>query len=75
MSSDQRTTRIFGILFLITFITSITALALYQPVLDDPAWELSLGSYAAVWGITRDAPILWDRNSSHQQVAATGEAV
>ena len=37
MSADQRNARIFGVLFLITFLTSIPALALYQPVLDDPA--------------------------------------
>ncbi|HET6656855.1 MAG TPA: DUF4386 domain-containing protein [Gaiellaceae bacterium] len=37
MSSDQRAARIFGVLFLITFITSIGALALFQSVLDDPA--------------------------------------
>jgi hypothetical protein len=27
---------VFGVLYLITFVTSIAALALYQPVLDDP---------------------------------------
>jgi hypothetical protein len=37
LSSDQRAARIFGVLFLITFITSIGALALFQSVLDDPA--------------------------------------
>ncbi len=37
MAEDQRNARIFGVLFLITFVTSIPALALYQPVLDDPA--------------------------------------
>jgi Domain of unknown function (DUF4386) len=37
MDSDQRAARITGVLFLITFVTSIPALALYQPVLDDPA--------------------------------------
>ena len=36
MADDQRHGRIFGVLFIITFITSIPALALYQPVLDDP---------------------------------------
>ena len=36
MAEDQRHGRIFGVLFIITFITSIAALALYQPVLDDP---------------------------------------
>ena len=36
MSLDQKRARVFGVLFLITFITSIPALALYQPVLDDP---------------------------------------
>jgi hypothetical protein len=36
MTVDQRRARVFGVLFLLTFITSIPALALYQPVLDDP---------------------------------------
>jgi uncharacterized protein DUF4386 len=43
MEQDQRNARIFGVLFLITFITSIPALALYQPVLDDPAAYISGG--------------------------------
>jgi Domain of unknown function (DUF4386) len=33
---DQKRARVFGVLFLITFATSIPALWLYQPVLDDP---------------------------------------
>src|SRR6188474_3945822 len=37
MADDQRHGRIFGVLFIITFITSISALALFQSVLDDPA--------------------------------------
>lgn len=37
MDPDQRHARIFGVLFILTFITSIGALALFQPVLDDPA--------------------------------------
>jgi hypothetical protein len=37
MAEDQRNARIFGVLFIVTFLTSIPALALYQPVLDDPA--------------------------------------
>ena len=37
MAADQKRARIFGVLFLITFVTSIPALVLYQPVLDDPA--------------------------------------
>ena len=36
MLSDQQRARVFGVLFLITFVTSIPALLLYQPVLDDP---------------------------------------
>src|SRR4051794_23939243 len=36
MSLDQKSPRVFGVLFLITFVTSIPALALYQPVLDHP---------------------------------------
>jgi hypothetical protein len=34
--SDQQRARVFGVLYLITFATSIPALLLYQPVLDDP---------------------------------------
>jgi hypothetical protein len=37
MDEDQRSARIFGVLFLITFLTSIPAVLLFQPVLDDPA--------------------------------------
>lgn len=37
MNSHQSTGRIFGVLYLITFATSIPALLLFQPVLDDPA--------------------------------------
>jgi hypothetical protein len=37
MADDQRAARWFGVLFIITFITSIAALALFQSVLDDPA--------------------------------------
>jgi len=33
---DQKRARVFGVLYLVTFITSIPALALYQPVLDHP---------------------------------------
>jgi len=34
--SNQQRARVFGVLFLITIVTSIPALLLYQPVLDDP---------------------------------------
>jgi hypothetical protein len=43
MAADQRDARIFGVLFLITYVTSIGALALYQPVLDDPAGYIAGG--------------------------------
>ena len=36
MTLDQKRARAFGVLYLITFITSIPALLFYQPVLDDP---------------------------------------
>ena len=36
MSLDQKRARIFGVLYLITFATSIPALLLYEPVLKDP---------------------------------------
>ena len=43
MEDDQRVARIFGVLFIITFITSIGALALFQSVLDDPAGYIAGG--------------------------------
>ena len=43
MGADQRNARIFGVLFIVTFITSIPALALFQPVLDDPAAYIAGG--------------------------------
>lgn len=36
MTRDQQRARIFGVLYLITFVTSIPALALYEPVLRHP---------------------------------------
>jgi hypothetical protein len=36
VSLDQKRAHAFGVLLLITFVTSIPALLLYQPVLDDP---------------------------------------
>src|SRR5215210_7607919 len=36
MSAHRRISLAFGALYLVTFITSITALWLFQPVLDDP---------------------------------------
>jgi hypothetical protein len=36
VSLDQKRARWFGVLYLITYVTSIPALLLYQPVLDDP---------------------------------------
>ena len=43
MAEDQRAGRIFGVLFILTFITSIAALALFQSVLDDPAGYIAGG--------------------------------
>ena len=43
MAEDQKIARIFGVLFIITFITSIAALALFQSVLDDPAAYIAGG--------------------------------
>jgi len=43
MADDQRDARIFGVLFIITFLTSISAVLLFQPVLDDPAGYIAGG--------------------------------
>jgi Domain of unknown function (DUF4386) len=37
MADDQRHGRIFGLLFILTFVTSILAYILFQDILDDPA--------------------------------------
>ena len=37
MEDDQRHGRIFGVLFIITFLTSIPAYLIFESVLDDPA--------------------------------------
>jgi hypothetical protein len=43
MADDQRHGHIFGVLMIITFITSISALILFQPVLDDPVGYITGG--------------------------------
>lgn len=43
MDEDQRVARVFGVLFVITFLTSIPAVLLFQPVLDDPAGYIAGG--------------------------------
>ena len=37
MADDQRAARVFGVLFILTFLTSIPAAFLLEPVLPDPA--------------------------------------
>ena len=41
--TTRGTARLFGVLFIITFITSIAALALFQSLLDDPAGYIAGG--------------------------------
>ena len=43
MSPTRKISFTFGVLFLITFVTSIPAVALYQPVLDDPVGDVAGG--------------------------------
>jgi hypothetical protein len=43
VSPSRRISFAFGVLFLITFITSIPALLLFQPVLDDPVGYVASG--------------------------------
>jgi hypothetical protein len=43
MADDQEQARLFGVLFILTFLTSIPAVLLFQPVLDDPAGYISGG--------------------------------
>jgi hypothetical protein len=41
MVDDQRRARIFGVLFVLTFVTSIPAAMIFQPVVADPAGYLA----------------------------------
>jgi Domain of unknown function (DUF4386) len=45
MTVDQKRARWFGVLFLITFVTSIPALILYQPALKDPVGYIAGGGH------------------------------
>jgi hypothetical protein len=44
MNHPQAIARVFGVLFLITFITSIPAYFFYVPVLDDPRYIVGSGA-------------------------------
>ena len=43
MADDQRNARIFGVLFVLTFLTSIPAALLFLPLVDDPARYIAGG--------------------------------
>ena len=45
MSNDQKRARWFGVLYLLTFATSIPALLLYEPVLRDPVGYIAGGGH------------------------------
>ncbi len=45
MSLDQKRARVFGVLFLITYVTSIPALLLYESVLRDPVGYIAGGGH------------------------------
>jgi hypothetical protein len=44
MDNERKTALIAGVLFLITFVTSIPALLLYDPVLNDPSYIVGAGA-------------------------------
>ena len=45
MSTDQKRARVFGVLYLLTFVTSIPALALYETVLRRPVSYIGVGGH------------------------------
>ena len=45
MSLDQKRARVFGVLFLITYVTSIPALLLYEPLLRHPVGYIAGAGY------------------------------
>ncbi len=51
MNHPQTIARVFGVLYLITFITAIPAFFFYVPVLDDPRYIVGAGADMGVrWG-------------------------
>ena len=46
---QQRIARITGVLWIVTFITSIPAYLLYNPVLDDTGFITGTGSVTRCW--------------------------
>jgi hypothetical protein len=51
MNTTQRTARLAGVFFILTFVTSIPAYLLYGPVLDHPGYILGSGSDGRIeWG-------------------------
>jgi hypothetical protein len=49
LTSDRKTALIAGVLFLVTFVTSIPAILLYDPVLNNTRYVLSAGSDTRVY--------------------------
>jgi hypothetical protein len=45
VTSARKLAVIFGVLYLITFVTAIAALGLFQPVLDDPQGYIAGGGH------------------------------
>src|SRR5215211_2896457 len=48
MNHPQTIARVFGVLYLITFVTSIPAFFFYVPVVDDPRYIVSAGADTSV---------------------------
>ena len=62
MSSDQKRARVFGALYLITFVTSIPALWLYEPALRHPAAFVAGAGWTWVvqgWRLFARSPVMW----------------
>lgn len=81
--SPQRAARIIGVLFLVTFVTSIGAYALYGSVLDDTRWvvggasdmEIQVGAFLEVLLVVANigtAVVLYPVLRRHQPTLALG---
>src|SRR5438876_1181116 len=60
MDSVRKSALVTGVLFIVTFITSIPALALYGPVLNDAHYVLGAGAEDVV-GIVEDGAVKGQR--------------
>jgi len=72
MTTDQKRARWFGVLYLITFLTSIPAALLYRPLLDDP---VALGVIGAMIFAAIEGKLSWRMLNASAEATARNTAM